>query len=226
MKTSYVGASKLRQGVLPFSGLRTQAPFTSWSWNMLGISFLLNGIIAYMAKASIAVPQYLLRAALLCWEIAAPNTVLVAFVVRYAIWPMVLKKTGDTSNCRSWRALVWHNANVVMALFEMTLLGGLPVKFHHISLNALFGIAYVVFTWLMMYRWVPGEGPHFIYFFFDITLGKRASMVLFALLTTLVVFFALFAGAGLILDKIGHGMLLGHVTFMVIILCGVCRFRD
>lgn len=101
--TSYLPASKLISVPNRLSGYKTMMPFTSLSWNLLGLSFSLNAYIGYQAAAGHAVDQWVLRAAVICWDIAAPFTLLVAAVVRYAIWPAVLRKTGFTEGLKHWR---------------------------------------------------------------------------------------------------------------------------
>ena len=209
-------------------GYRTQLPFTSWAWNLLGISFLLNGLIAlWIANdKEVYVTPWLLRAALLVYETAAPTTLLVACVVRYAIWPRVLEASGDSAQLKGFQALVMHNVNVFMALTEVSLLGGLPVRFSHCSVAPMFGLVYILFTWIMIPRWTPGEGPQFIYFFFDTTLGVKFMFIaLLALLLVLMSFYGLF---GAIDQSLSHfeGGLIVHVLAVIVVSSVVCRFRD
>lgn len=45
--TSWKPGSKLRSGAtIRLQGIKTMFPFTSWSWNMLGLSYSLNALIA------------------------------------------------------------------------------------------------------------------------------------------------------------------------------------
>lgn len=101
--TSYLPASKLISVPNRLSGYKTMMPFTSLSWNLLGLSFTLNAYIGYQGAAGQAVDQWVLRAAVIVWDIAAPFTLLVAAVVRYAIWPAVLRKTGFTEGLKAFR---------------------------------------------------------------------------------------------------------------------------
>jgi hypothetical protein len=104
--TRYKPNSKLTSTTVHFSGIKTQFPFTSWSWNLLGISFALNAYIAFLAASHQSVHPWLLRIALLVYETAAPCTLLVAAVVRYAIWPNILKSGGNAQGLKGARALL------------------------------------------------------------------------------------------------------------------------
>lgn len=209
-------------------GYRTQLPFTSWAWNLLGLSYMLNGVIAFLVAYDRKeyVSPWLLRTALLVFETAAPTTLLVASVVRYAIWPRVLESRGDSSQLAGFQALVMHNANVILALAEVSLLGGLPVRFSHFSVAPMFGICYILFTWFMIPRWTPGKGPQFVYFFFDTTLGVRfMAIVLLSLLLVLLSFYCLFGAIHQSLDY-SQGQFVAHIIAVVLVTCVVCRFRD
>lgn len=72
--TSYLPASKLISVRNRLSGIRTMFPFTSWSWNLLGISFTLNTYIAAQAAAKNPVNIWILRTAVVAWDVAAPFT--------------------------------------------------------------------------------------------------------------------------------------------------------
>jgi hypothetical protein len=72
--TSYLPASKLISARNRLSGIKTMFPFTSWSWNLLGISFTLNAYIAAQAAAGNSVNIWILRAAVIAWDISAPFT--------------------------------------------------------------------------------------------------------------------------------------------------------
>lgn len=220
--TTYLPNSKLKRNVLiRMTGVRTQLPFTSWSWNFLGVSFALNGIIALRPNN---ISPWMLRIALLLFEMAAPSALLVAFVIRYAIWPRVLQE-GETTQLKSPMVLIWHNANVIMVLTEVCLLGGgMPIRAKHVSVAPALGIVYVLFTWFMVPRW-SSEGPQFIYFFLDTTLGSTTSIALLILLVVLIVFYGLFGALYHILSNWNEGCIMR--TLATILLSSlVCRFRD
>jgi hypothetical protein len=224
--TQFLPISKLTKTTLRISGIKTQFPFTSWSWNLLGISFALNARIAFLAASHQSIHPWTLRIALLVYETAAPCTLLVAAVVRYAIWPNILRNGGSTAELKHPRTLLWHNANVFMALSEAALMGGIPVHFAHIGMAPLFGLAYVLFTWSMIHQWAePKYGPQFIYFFFDTTLGRTTSIALLVLLAILMIFYSLFSVVELVLAAVGGGLVV-HMMFMAGISALVCKFTD
>eukprot|EP00978_Attheya_sp_CCMP212_P037104 scaffold172925_cov56-Attheya_sp.AAC.1 len=78
---------------------------------------------------------------------------LVSVVVRYAIWPDNLESTGHTNGLRKTTTLLMHNANTIMVLVEIGLLGTLPVRYSDAALAPLFGILYLLFSWTMSGRW-------------------------------------------------------------------------
>lgn len=208
-------------------GFNVLLPYTSWCWNLLGVSFALSAYIAFQAGEGKELPQSLLRAALLIHETAAPSTLLVSFVVSHAIWPNIIRQGGNTSEISSPRTLIWHNANVIMALSEVSLLGGLPVKLGHFAVSPMYGIAYIFVAWsLMHYYWAePMAGPQVIYFFFDTTLGARSTYTLLILLGVMMAFFGIFATAELLLKATGGGIVV-HLAFVMLVSAGVCRFKD
>jgi len=245
--TSWKPGSKLRSGAtIRLQGIKTMFPFTSWSWNMLGLSYSLNALIALSVATGqdvwIAQLQnnWLLRLALIVWEVAAPCVILVSTVIRFAIWEMLLKAGGDTSNLKSFRNVMMHNANAFFVVLEVSLLGGLPVRFNEASLAPLFGVCYVIFTWNMANRWTERKhGPQFIYFFFDTTMGKVTTIALVCLLCALLIFYALFATARIVLDSLSGVFkqandgddysvteLACHASFALLLTSAVCRFRD
>lgn len=227
-ETTYRKGSKLLRTPNMIRGIKTMCPFTSMSWNLLGASFTMSGIIALRVANEVAegkdgssaqISPWILRSALILWEMSAPFTLLVAAVIRYAIWPAVLHEKADTSNLKSFRNILMHNANVLFAMLETSLLGGVKVRFRHIAFAPIFGCMYVIFSWLMVFQWnTRDKGPQFIYFFFDTTLsdGKTATLALLMLLLVLIVFYAIFVSAEP--HTSGHGKL----HYRPRILCARC----
>jgi hypothetical protein len=226
-QSNYLPGSKLRKISIYMQGFRVLLPYTSWCWNLLGVSFALSSYIAYQGgiQGNAEVPKPLLRAALLIHETAAPSTLLVSFIVAYAIWPNIIKRGGCTKEISSFRTLVWHNANVIMALSEVALLGGMPVKLGHFAVCPMYGIAYIFVAWSLRHFWDPSGGPQFIYFFLDTTLGSKTTYILLILLAVMMTFFAIFATAELILAATGGGLVV-HTAFVVLVSAAVCRFKD
>jgi hypothetical protein len=198
------------------------------SWNLLGVQFGFSSYITYRQlsqQQQQPLDPFLLCIALTLWEVTAPMTLLIGAIVKYALWPAQVKSSGTGGPFLRPRALLQHNANVVMAVCEVALLGGLPLRFQHISVSVLYGCAYILFTWLIQMRWRDGDGPSFIYFFMDTTLGWEHTIALYALLVTLMVFHGLFCGVESILDITGNN-LVAHVGLATALCFLVCRFRD
>lgn len=235
--------SKLKPWKMVLKGWKSISTFTWWSFLLLGLSFLALASVSFLAASGGKdnIPQWLLRFALLSFEISAPGGFLVSTVVKYALWPQSLKNKGPsgTAMFRSFFGLVTHNANIIMISIELCLLGGTPVCLEHLAVSPCMGILYVLFTWFMMHRWKPNEeGPNFIYFFLDTTLGKDATIALVALVTVLFGFYVLLAMlCKYVLNNSGsndeeESLLLGNDAILprLLLVVGlsklVCRFRN
>jgi hypothetical protein len=208
---------------------------------VLGVGFGVSSYITYrqmmilsldseqqhqqMMTAVRGVDPTLVKLGLILWEVSAPMTLLIGAVVKYALWPAVVKQHGNGGTFLTPRALLLHNGNVLMAVCEVSLLGGLPVRFSHLSISVLYGCAYIVFTWLIQLQWRNGDGPAFIYFFMDTTLGWEHTISLYALLTTLMIFHGLFCAIESLLEFTGHNVL-AHVGVALALCVLVCKFRD
>merc|ERR1711957_927455 len=109
---------------LRLQGLGTLCPFTSISWFILGIGFVLRGllcliyvtyhnedgedhdvnnsnygpIINYIVKEK---STWLLRITFVLWELTGPYAVLTSSVVKYVIWPAALRSQQSNSNSNS-----------------------------------------------------------------------------------------------------------------------------
>lgn len=226
--TPYLKQSQLRRNVpIQLRGFFSQAPFTLWAWNLLGLSFAVNAYLAYTAMThNAAAPSWLLRAGIMLFEMAAPLTLLVSAVVKYAIWPQALKQGSGTAVLKTFRALSFHNANVVLAVAEVTLGGGLPVRLHDASLAALFGTVYVLFTWCIAHQWNTTAGPQYLYFFFDTSLGMTTTLVLAVLYVVFIGFYILFYALHQLVDHVGHDNLPAHILSLVLVTVLVGRIRD
>lgn len=227
----YLKQSKLQRGhPLPLYGFYSQLPFTMWCWNLLGLSFALNAYIAHSIQRDRPVAPWLPRVAAGLFATAAPLTLLVAAVVKYALWPQALSQPtrgpGDpTESFKYFRALCFHNVNVILAMSEKTLWGDLPVRGRDVSLAVLFGCIYVVFSWAIRHRWKPSAGPQFLYFFMDTTLGATTTWALVALCGVLMLFHGLFCALHEILGHLGGGII-AHISTVLLVCVLVCRVRD
>jgi hypothetical protein len=199
--------SKLPGGTVNMLGWRTQGFYTSWAWNLLGLAFFFGGLISLLVavhemmgtEEKIMINPWLLRSALITFEIAAPSAFLTSFIVTYGLWPQGYKQHGPsgTVGFKGPINLIQHNGNCAMVLIEVLLMSGLPVLLSHIVFAILFGLLYIAFIWFMIHRWAPKKGPVFPYFFLDTTLGIKTTLFMIALMTVMGTFFALFA----LLDK-------------------------
>lgn len=211
------------------SGITTHAFFTQWAWLLLWVSFTLSGSIAYLAASGreevIRQNPWLLRSALLTFETAAPTEFLVAAVVKHAIWPLILASGRKADGLRKPTSLIMHNACIFMILIEVAILGNIPIELNHFPVAPLFGIAYVLFAWYMADKWRPKEdGPQFLYFFLDTTLGKATSISLLVLLFVLITFYVMFWFADDVVVHIPGAM--GRIAAIGVLSSLVCRFRD
>lgn len=194
------------------------------SWNLLGVWFSLS---AYVAWNNGDAPTWVLRLAVVSWEISAPCTLLVATVVRYVLWPAALKKDPPIHALGSLRNILMHNMNVFMAVTECFLLSGMPVRWSDCSLAPLWGCLYVVFSWFISLSWASKEdGPHFLYFFFDTTVpGLTPSLALLFLLIFLLTFYAFFCSAEELIHYLGDGLVV-RLGLGGLLCIGVMRFKD
>ena len=178
----------------------------------MGISFFLSGIIPLLPQTYHH--RFLLRMALVSFEMAAPTAILVSVIVTYVLWPEFLKKEGPSRTKRFQRpnVLIQHNLNSFFVLAELALLGKIPISLDHVAFVPLFGIAYILFSWLMATRFEPKTtklrqedtntnneqrsppepiGPQYMYFFLDMTLpGWAPSIHFLGLLCVLLFFYA------------------------------------
>mmetsp|Transcript_9527 Transcript_9527/g.14023 ORF Transcript_9527/g.14023 Transcript_9527/m.14023 type:complete len:330 (+) Transcript_9527:130-1119(+) len=243
VRMNYMKHSKLRSMPIQMEGFRAQAYFTSWHWNLLGLSFTTSGLLtlfidAYTKNQPLTSTsthtdilstsphiKYLLRSTVLLFETAAPLSLLVSFVVRYALWPKALKGSMETEGFKKTTALIQHNANIIMSLTEIGLLGGLPMRFTDMALAPMVGIVYIVFAWSVRFQLTSCGSPQFLYFFLDTTLGTTSTVALLILLVVLVGFYAMFVSFAHVIVWFGGGVKT-HATLVGLIASLACRFRD
>lgn len=221
---NYRPNSKLIKTTFYLTGLKHLCPFTSWSWTLLTLSFSTTAYITLMADLGKAadIDPLVLKAGIVLWEVASPLAVLVSTVVRYAIWPPVLASKRP-HQLGDFLYQMQHNANSVFALVELCLLGGLPVKLSHICLPAFVGGIYILFTWSRCFSYAaPEQGPQYIYWFMDTSLGVQTTISLAALVFVLVLAFLTFAAIAALLDRYGHSLLV-HVSCVVLVSSSVVK---
>lgn len=223
----YLKQSQLQKGKPIFlRGFFCQAPFTLWAWNLLGLSFALNAYLSHAVLTNRAISPVWLRMGVFLFEMAAPLALMVSAVVKYAIWPQALKAGSGTSVLKTFRALCYHNLNVILAVAEVVLWGGLPVRLMDVSLAALFGSGYVLFAWSIAHLWNPAAGPQYLYFFLDVTLGTTTTLILLILYVVFIIFYTIFCGLHQLVDHVGVDNLPAHVMSLVLVSALVCRIRD
>jgi len=212
-------------------GFCTQYFFTAWAWNLLGLSFALNGaitLLVYYGYKELMTSSFMLwylRISIIIFEISAPTAMLVSFVVRYALWPNALKGNGS-NELKSFLSIVKHNVNIISVMVEVCLLGGIPIRGTDIVVAPLFGCTYIIFTWYMIHNWVPSGEPIFLYFFFDTTIRKKLiTLVIVILSLTLMLFFGIFIVFDDIMLYMGGGLTV-HFGLVVGVSSLVCRFFD
>ena len=237
--TNYRPQSKLKNTWITLTGIATMCPFTSWSYYLLALNFTFSGFIALSSgddddddnfgtislMNQICSQTWFLRCAIVFWEISGPFTLLVSSVVRYAIWPIVLRG-GKPHTLDNFRNQMMHNFNSVFALVELCLLGGLPLSFAHISLSCTIGVIYILFSWsaATTMHGNTRDGPQYIYFFLDTSLGKNTTIALAALLSAMTTSFGIFVALDTTVNKVG-GNILVNILIVTFISSLVIRTR-
>mmetsp|Transcript_17341 Transcript_17341/g.21634 ORF Transcript_17341/g.21634 Transcript_17341/m.21634 type:complete len:316 (-) Transcript_17341:115-1062(-) len=231
--TNYRPGSLLKSIPIRLKGLRTQSYFTPWAWGLLTLSFLLSGtvpLLAFLGREDLITPR-LLRVSLVTFEMAAPTEFLVAFVVKHAIWPGTLQSAQNknvckdpTANLKTFSSLMMHNGCICMLLIEIALLGRIPFLLSHIALAPLLGLVYILFAWYSADKWIPGQGPQYLYFFLDTTLGWGTT---FAIVVLLCVLFGSYVIIWALATGIGHvSSVLGRLFVSAVLGRAFCRLAD
>jgi hypothetical protein len=143
--------------------------------------------------------------------------VLTSTVIKYVIWPAALRAGPESPhNLAGWRNQLQHNCNSIFSLLEVTLLGGIPVSLHHITLPIFVGCIYMILTWILgiLYYFnsstlnnTKGKntkgnntntnkvvvGPQYIYFFMDTSMGIMTTYCMIGLLLAMMIIYILFS---------------------------------
>lgn len=233
----YLKSSKLKRLPIALDGIRSQIPFTQWSFNMLTLSFFLNGLItlqvAYQESGSSIdflqplIQKNSIRVAILLFEISAPCSMLVSSVTKYALWPNSLKNgTKGSINFRKPIALIQHNCNIFASLLEVGLLGTLPIRIEDAVIAPLYGSIYVFFVWSIRNHLAETGDTQFVYFFLDTTISiKFCVQALLGLLTVLLLYYVAFTLVDDILLWLDGNVFL-HLFLTFAAASFFCRFRD
>lgn len=212
------------------SGFRNLGSFTMWCFITECVTFTLAGAIPLYIELTGSEPNFwLYRIAIVGWEICAPLSLLVSAIVKYVLWPHALSQPGahNTKLLKAPGALLEHNWNVVCCLLEVSILGGLPIRYADFAWAPLFGLAYVLYSYIMVWSWAaPQYGPQFIYPFLDTTMGWLSSACLVGLLIVLGLAFSVFAWLEHVIDVYYQGGFTAHLATGLTICSAVRRFRD
>ena len=234
----YLKSSKLKRVPIALNGIRSQIAFTQWSFNMLTLSFLLNGLItlqvAYQESGSSGIDllqpliqKNWVRLAILLFEISAPCSMLVSSVTKYALWPNSLKNgTKGSVNFRKPVALIQHNCNIFVSLLEVGLLGILPIRIEDAVVAPLYGSVYVFFVWSIRNHLAETGDTQYVYFFLDTTISiKFCVQALIGLLSVLLLFYGAFTLVDDVLLWL-DGNIFMHLFLTLAATSFFCRFRD
>lgn len=224
---SYLKHSKLRRIPINMNGIKSQVMFTSWCWNILTTSFFLNGMICVTDSHSVFHHPIVLKTAIILFEIAGPTSMLVSCITKYVLWPRSLQGVNGSQKLRLSVSLIQHNLNIISTLLEVCVLGVIPVSLSDWAVGPLFGLVYIVFTWSMTHKLTDCGSPQFVYFFFDLTLGKKWILtVMVGLLLLILVFFFMFTIVDDFVIWIGDGKFIAHLLTSLTLSALACRFRD
>jgi hypothetical protein len=133
--------------------------FTVWSWLMLGLYFATSAYLSFHDKSQIS--SDFLQLVLISWEIAAPNALLVSVVITFVIWPEMVSKGVDTTGLAKPTVLMQHNLNSIMVVLEL-FCGNTPLTLSHAAVAPIFGLIYVLFSWLIASHISPKDGAVYL----------------------------------------------------------------
>jgi hypothetical protein len=227
-KITYTRESKLKLCEVPIRGFRTLLFFTVWCWLLLGVYFAGSAFLGFNNAGH--VNPSIMSALLLTWEVACPNSFLVSVVITYVIWPRVLKNGGPklSAGLKLPIVLIQHNANVVMVAAELVL-SRTPVLSGHAAAAPVFGLIFVLFSWVNSPYVSPEDGAVYLYFFLDPTPGtKFACISLIGLLGCLLAFYVIAIGVDVSINYATDASvpLLMQISVVALLTRAVCRFRD
>jgi hypothetical protein len=160
--------------------------FTVWCFILL---FCYFALAAYCSSALLtgheeAVPDFVVTATLILFEISYPMSLLVTTVVSFVLLPTAIKHGYPVARMFRFRPQMMHNVNVVMMQLAM-LMAPPPVAFAHLPYTALFGCSYAIFSWIWFHR----TGVYY-YFFLDYR-QPHAVLTYLGLFTALLFFYGI-----------------------------------
>jgi len=185
--------SKLTQTTILVQGFQRLTTFTLQSWTLHFVYFALTTGISAWHFAGL--PSEGMAAHAVGWlahatyAVSLPCAFLTTFVVTFVLLPSRLK-AGDYDSIRRMfmlRPQLMHNANLLLMVNEL-LLCSLPLELSHFNLTVIFGLQYVVGSWV----WLRKTGVVY-YPFLDPTLPSVMAIFLHMLLLIALGVFSLFA---------------------------------
>ena len=163
--------------------------FTVWSW-LLQMLFLAGAAACSAISVyglDVDVGWKLPTALWMAYEVSFACAVLISFIVKYVLIPGQLAKGLAVNNFFETQELLMHNCNTLFMAAELAC-NELPFHLHHFPIAALWGLLYVLFSWV----WLAARGVCW-YDFLDPTLPFAIKMHT-ALIAVLAAFFAIGAG--------------------------------
>eukprot|EP00474_Spongospora_subterranea_P010026 CRZ10484.1 hypothetical protein [Spongospora subterranea] len=197
--------------VIKMTRFQRLATFTTWSWCLQGAYFagilsLQTGLITHPSAVTCT---------LVAFEAALSLALLVTTVVTFVLIPSSIRVGADPSSFFTLPALLMHNANVVMIVFEL-LVNKTVVNIAHLPFAILYGIIYVVFSWILAQK----TGV-FFYFFLNYNYSRPVTALLL-LVGTLSVFFAMSVGISkIVADPLHHPIVFPLVAVGTLFICTV-----
>ena len=152
----YAPPSRLAPVAVHFHYMGKLSTFTTLTWTLLSC-FTVGAAASSAALAAGFEPHDspAMRGALtvlwIAYEISLPTAILITSIVSFVLVPLVARAGLDGSNLYSWRAQMMHNANALIVANEL-LFNRLPIVATHITAPMLWGVCYVVFSWLHLRR--------------------------------------------------------------------------
>ena len=207
----YFPTSRLPKGAqIRLHGFKVFTTFTVQAWTLQGIYFagtaalaLHHGVLggaAGGASASNEEGAVLHAVACTLWalyEVSFGCAALVSAVVTFVLIPALLKRGETPSIFFQTTVQLMHNANTLFMATEL-LFNSLPILSRHLAFTVLFGIWYVLFSWV----WVRNTGIVY-YAFLDPTLPPRLSAPIHV---ALVLALALFTSLGVLATSLTSGL--------------------
>ena len=181
--------SKLVPRTVSFKGLDRLSTFTLQCWALQLLYFCSSAAASAAVLAGVdRAPSLLIRGISVLYEVCVATSLLVTTVVTFILLPARIRANDwdATRRMLGWRPQLMHNANTLFVVTEL-LLNAIPITASHFVFAALFGVWYVILSWV----WLQKTGIVY-YSFLDPTLpAPKAIAFHLGLVAVLAGFFAL-----------------------------------